>query len=237
MSSSSAAAPSASANNVLYYGSWLDDASVMERGSAWLGASSSYWKADAARQVDAPVIMGALGVAPRTQLGISVPVYHFRDDSGLTANGVGTIFMYGKAVLLDPATQRRFGVAIAPLLEISETSGDRWGWALPVNLEVRSDRMRLYGSTGYFSRGSVFGSAALEIAAGPRAAVTGSFGQSHSGNSNQTSLGVSLSYSTSTSAGVFASFGHTSSAAGLNNGGFSVGGGASVSFRPVKARP
>src|SRR5688500_19728653 len=44
------------------------------------------------------------------------------------------------------------GVAVTPLLELSPGSADPVGWALPVNLEARHGDLRIYGSTGYFSR-------------------------------------------------------------------------------------
>jgi hypothetical protein len=63
------AAPSTSASSALYYGSWLDDASIMAPGSGWLGASTALWKASTGRQIDAPVMMGAIGLARRAQIG------------------------------------------------------------------------------------------------------------------------------------------------------------------------
>jgi hypothetical protein len=39
---------------------------------------------------------------------------------------------------------------------------DRVHWALPVSAEFRATPVRVYGSTGYFSRGAVFGAGAVE---------------------------------------------------------------------------
>src|SRR6186997_499495 len=114
----STSAPAASANSALYFGSWLDDASMMAPRTLWLGVATAYWKAETARQVDAPIVMGALGISPRAQIGASLPVYHFRDETGLADSGVGTVSVYGKVMLLDPASQRRVGVAVAPLVEV-----------------------------------------------------------------------------------------------------------------------
>src|SRR5207247_1945616 len=66
---SSTSAPATSGSSALYYGSWLDDASTMTPGSAWMGLSTAYWKSNTGRQLDAPVMMGAIGVSPRTQIG------------------------------------------------------------------------------------------------------------------------------------------------------------------------
>src|SRR5205085_12658154 len=161
----------------------------------WAGASTAYWKAAGARQVDAPILMVAAGVTRGVQIGGSVPIYHFRDQSGLADSGVGTVSMYGKVRLIDPAVSRRAGLAIAPLVEVTPgASTGRVGWALPVNVEARAERFRVYGSAGYFSRGSIFGSAAIEVPAGRRASVTGNFGQSHASGTHQTSVGLGLSF-------------------------------------------
>jgi hypothetical protein len=233
---SSTSAPSTSANSVLYYGSWLDDASLMPPGAMWVGASTAYWKANTAHQVDAPVLMGGMGITPRVQVGGSVPVYHFRDDTGFAASGVGTVSMYGKVMLAD-VSAHRIGVAVAPLVEIAPGADDRFGWAFPVNVETRRGRARIYGSTGYFSRGSVFASGALELPAGPRTVVTGTIGQSHSNDSHQTSVGLTLSFFPAGTTGLFLSVAHSSAASTLNNGGLSLGGGVSVSLSPHPSRP
>ena len=225
---SATSAPSSSPNNVLYYGSWLDDASVMERGSIWMGASTAYWKADTAHQVDVPVLMGAAGLTRRVQVGASLPIYHFQDQSGLSASGVGTVSVYGKLMLMDAGAGRRLGLAVAPLIELAPGADGAFGWALPVNVETRADRFRVYGSAGYFSRGSIFGTAAVEVPTSSRTAVTGTFGQSHAGGATQTSLGVSLSFAPEPSTGLFMSLGHSSGVASLSNGGVSLGGGVSV---------
>jgi len=225
-------APSSSPNNVLYYGSWLDDASVMAPGTYWMGASTAYWRSDAAHQVDAPVLMGAAGVTTRTQVGASLPIYHFQDQTGFSAGGVGTVSVYGKVMLLDPAAGHRVGLAVAPLIEAAPGAARPFGWALPVNLEARAARFRAYGSAGYFSRGSIFGALAVEVPTSPRTAVTGSFGESHAAGATQTSMGVSLSFSAAPTTGLFVSLSHSSAASTLSNGGISIGGGISVLLKP-----
>jgi hypothetical protein len=224
-SASAAAAPSASATGTLYYGSWLDDASIMVPGSAWIGASTAYWKATTGRQIDAPVLMAALGLSPRVQIGGSLPIYHFRDPNGLSANGVGTTSFYGKVMLLDPSAAGGLGVAVAPLVEIAPQSDQRFGWALPVNIEARAHRVRIYGSTGYFSRGSVFGTLAAEIPAGRRMTLTSNFGQSYASGFHQTDIGVGLAVSASPKTSVFVNLGHTLTSDPAAAGGISFGGG------------
>ena len=231
-------APSSSASTVMYYGSWLDDASIVPPGGAWIGLSTGYWKADALRQIDAPVISVVAGLNRRVQIGGSVPIYHFRDGTGLSESGIGNMAIYGKALIVDPAENPRgLGFAVAPLLEISASAADRIGWALPLTVEVRRDRMRLYGSGGYFSRGSVFGSVAAEMPVGGRASITGNFGQSYaSAGSHQTGMGLSVSLSVSPTASVFVGLGRTFQPAAAGPGGTSLAGGASF-LLPQPSKP
>jgi hypothetical protein len=223
---------------VIYYGSWLDDASIVPTGGAWVGLSTGYWKADALRQIDAPVISAVVGLNRRLQIGGSVPIYHFRDGTGLSESGIGNIAIYGKALIIDPATHARgIGVAVAPLVEISSSSPDRIGFALPLNVEIRRERLRMYGSGGYFSRGSVFGSFAAEVPVGERVSITGTFGQSFANaGSHQTSLGVSAGLSVSSTASVYVGLGKSFQPAAAGPGGTSLAGGASF-LLPSKRKP
>jgi hypothetical protein len=179
--------------------------------------------------------MGAVGVAPRIQVGGSLPIYHFRNQEGLSASGVGTVSAYGKWMLSDPSVKGRTGLALTPLIEWAPGSEQRLGWALPVNVEVRTARMRLYGSAGYFSRGSLFATVAVEAPVGQRAAVTATFGQSHAGGFRQTSIGAGLSVYATPATGFFVSIGHASAAEQLTNAGVSIGGG--ISFTRLPTRP
>jgi len=232
---SSTSAPATSGSSALYYGSWLDDASTMTPGSAWMGLSTAYWKSNTGRQLDAPVMMGAIGVSPRTQIGASLPIYHFRDAGGFSANGVGTISMYGKLMLVDPAGSSGVGLAMTPLLQLAPASDQHLGWALPVNVEARMRRARIYGSTGYFSRGSVFATVAADVPAGRKASFTGNFGRSFASGSHETDLGAGLALFTSPTTSVFISLGRAFMSDPAAAGGMSLGGGVSLTLpRPVR---
>ena len=236
--SSATNTPSSSASTVIYYGSWLDDASVVPTGGAWIGLSTGYWKAEGLRQIDAPVISAVVGLNHRVQVGGSLPIYHFRDATGLSESGLGNIAFYGKALIIDPATQSSgIGLAVAPLVEISSSSPERIGFALPLNVEIRRERLRMYGSGGYFSRGSVFGSFALEVPAGDRISITGTFGQSFANaGSHQTSIGVSAGLSVSSTASFYIGLGKSFQPAVAGPGGTSLAGGASF-LLPSKRKP
>ncbi len=232
-------APSTSASSVIYYGSWLDDASIVPAGGGWISLSTGYWKAEALRQVDAPVVSAIAGLHRRVQVGASVPIYHFSDNTGISETGVGNAAIYGKAQLIDPgANVSGFGLAIAPLMEISSGAQERFGWALPLNVELRREGVRLYGSGGYFSRGSVFGSAAAELMAGSRASITGSFGQSYArAGTHQSSIGISLAVFASPTTSVFVGLGRTFQPVEVGPGGSSIAGGASFMLFPPKTGP
>jgi hypothetical protein len=64
-------------------------------------------------------------------------------------------------------------------------------FALPVNEELRRQPFRMYGSAGYFTRGSVFTGGALEWT-GARMILTGSLTQSYSIKSDATLDGMGM---------------------------------------------
>ena len=166
------------------FGAWLDDASVMAPGSGSLTLSVAYWRTPAYREFDVPVVDGGLGLSRRVQFGFSIPYYHANEPGGPIARGVGDLYFNTKIQLREPSsTHERLGVSVTPLLEILSFAPapdrSRVSWALPANVEWQSDGWRAYGSAGYFSRGAVFGSGALEIALSDSAWFTGSISESY----------------------------------------------------------
>jgi hypothetical protein len=226
---SSTSAPAASANAVAYFGSWLDDASIVAPGDVWVGLATGYWRGDSNRQIDAPVMSAAVGITPRLQAGGSASFYHFRDAAGISENGFGSFSLYGKFLIADPLrAPNAIGVAITPLLEFSPGSDAPIGWALPVNLEARRGDARVYGSAGYFSRGSVFGMVAADVPISSRVFINGTFGQSYArAGTHQTSLGVGASMGVTATSGLFIGLGKTLMPSALGPGGVSIAGGMS----------
>ncbi len=226
---SSTSAPAASANALVYYGSWLDDASIVEPGDVWIGLATGYWRGESNRQIDAPVASAAVGLSRRIQAGGSLSFYHFRDADGVSENGFGNVSLYGKVQILDPyRAPNAVGVAVAPLVELSPGSEDAFGWALPVNVEAHRGALRLYGSAGYFSRGSVFGTVAADVPIGSRLSLSGTFGQSYArAGTHQTSIGAGLSVGLSATNGVYVGIGRTYLPLDVGPGGVSLAGGLS----------
>ena len=221
--------PAASANAVVYFGSWLDDASIVAPGDVWIGLATGFWQGDSNRQFDVPVGSAAIGVSRRLQVGGSMSYYHFRDPNGLTESGMGNVSAYGKYQLLDPMREpNAIGLAITPLVEISPGGGDPFGWAVPVNLETQRGNLRLYGSAGYFSRGSVFGTLGADIPVGPRMAISANVGQSYaSAGARQTAFGIGASYGLTQTGGLYVGVGQTMIPSTLGPGGISFAGGLS----------
>ena len=223
-------APAAAANAVAYYGSWLDDASLVAPGDLWVGLATGYWRGTGSRQIDAPVASIAAGINSRMHIGGSMSFYHFRDPDGLSVNGFGSVSTYTKFVLADPSrADGAIGVAVTPLLEFSPGEGDQIGWALPINIESRHRRLRLYGSAGYFSRGSIFGTIAADIPISPRVSVTGSFGQAYArAGAHQRSLGIGTLLTMTSTTAIFVGVGQTFMPAETNPGGLSFACGLSL---------
>ena len=234
----STSAPAASANSVVYYGSWLDDASMVTPGDIWVGLATGYWRGDSNRQIDAPVVSAAVGITPRLQAGGSASFYHFRDADGISENGFGSFSVYGKFLIADPLrAPNAIGVAVTPLLEFSPGSESPVGWALPLNLEARRGDARFYGSAGYFSRGSVFATIAADIPISSRVFLNGTFGQSYArAGTHQTSLGIGASLGLTATSGLFVGVGQTLMPSAIGPGGVSIAGGMSF-LRPDPQRP
>jgi hypothetical protein len=162
--------------STLQFGSWLDDASVSAPGSAWTSVSFGHYTLSGSNQTDFPVVDAGLGLADRVQFGLTVPYYRVQVPGSPTFGGVGDVYVNAKVSLIDPAaSSRRFGLALTPVIEVLEQSSgsNRVSWGLPFDLEYRLNGYRVYGSTGFFSRGAFFGGGAVEKAVNDKVVVTG----------------------------------------------------------------
>lgn len=163
-SSESSGSGSVSTSQFRQFGVWLDDATTREQGGGSVGIGVGYWRGAGASLVDIPILDASYAVTDRFQFGVSVPFYR-SEYGGSTTRGVDDMYFSGKIVLIDPAVKdARFGIAVVPVLEVLSAGffDDRVHWALPVSAEFRASPVRVYGSTGYFSRGAVFGAGAVE---------------------------------------------------------------------------
>jgi hypothetical protein len=163
------------------FGSWLDDASSSYRGESYASLGVGYWRLADSSQINAPMLGMGWGVNDRMQFSASVPFYH-TSYAGTTSSGLDDVYFGAKYTVVDPTlTLSEFGLAVNPVVEVlsADTGDGRVHFALPVNVELRRQPFRIYGSAGYFTRGSVFAGGALEWT-GSRMIVTGSLTQSYS---------------------------------------------------------
>jgi hypothetical protein len=231
--------PTASGARPQSFGFWLDTAYVNAPGETWMWVSTAYWRSRSLREIDAPAIGVNIGVAPRTQVGVSLPYYHLTDQFGFTSHGLGASYATLKVALVQ---DRRVNVSVSPTLEILNWDSPQVGRVnavLPINLQTFVGSARVYGSTGYFTRGSMFGSGAAEWSPNNRVTLTTTLAHSYSVVSDPISdrLGISK-HRTDASGGMyvtlrpslvfFASAGRTLSPVTNTSGRLSVTGGLTI---------
>jgi len=182
-SSATAVAPDATVpvSTFRQFGAWLDDASAPTwRGEGYSSIGVGYFRLAGSSQMSVPTLGMGMGLSDRLQVSASVPFYRTR-YAGTTYSGLDDMYFGAKYTVIDPTlTISEFGLAVNPLVEVlSAGNADRVHFALPVSMELRRQPFRVYGSAGYFTRGSVFSGAALEWT-GSRIILTGSLTQSYS---------------------------------------------------------
>jgi hypothetical protein len=232
------------------FGSWLDDASAPAPGEGRTGIGVGYWRVNGGSQMNVPMLDVGYGLTDRIQASASVPFYRVSYD-GTTARGLDDVYLSAKMTLVDPAlTVSEFGLAVSPVVEVlsAGAEGGRVHFALPISAEIRRGAFRVYGSAGYFTRGSVFTGAALEFGLPGGMVMTSAITQSYSTKSDETldSLGVSrqhvdgtvgVAYPIGGLAAAYVSAGRTLTS--IEEGGtkLSVAGGVSFRFSTPMARP
>jgi hypothetical protein len=158
---------------------WIDDASVLTPGTMALTISTMRWSGTDLSETDVPIVNMSVGVAPRLQLGASIPHIVGSTDGTGPVGGIGTSYVSGKFAILDG---RSSGVklAVTPTIEIlgegaaqALTLGEgRTRFGLPVSVEIVRGSARLFGSTGFFSRGVWFAGGGAGVQVSPRIAMT-----------------------------------------------------------------
>jgi hypothetical protein len=226
------------------FGSWLDDASVMDAGNAYVNVGVGFWRMTSFREFDAPMMDTGLAVNRRVQVGVSVPYYRASEPGGPVASGFGTVYLSTKVQLQDAAAHR-VGFAVSPAVEIlgaapAEGRG-RVSFALPVSVEMQRSGWRTYASAGYFSRGALFASGALEKAITARTWLTGTISHSHSMDPDPLSAALGLAQTRTDISGggsvlatpklaIYASIGRTISQQDANSASLMLTGGVSFNF-------
>jgi hypothetical protein len=230
------------------FGVWLDDASVAAPGGGWATLSVSSFNTDLFHEVDVPVADAGIGFTRRVQAGFSVPVYNLTPVGGAPVHGVGDIYLHGKIQLRDPEwSLDGVGYALVPIVEVTRTpvpGESKVNWAVPVAIEARHAAWRWYASGGYFSRGSLFGSAAVERPVTSRLTVTGTFSDSFATKvfpgepadlpRSRADVSGGASYAMGPSWIVFGSIGRTISAHEATSTNIAIAGGVSLNLAAPK---
>jgi len=225
---------------------WVDDATLLEPGTLWVGASMLYWSGAGIRETSIPVISGAIGLAPRVQLGVSMPRVVGSSDPAGPSGGLGTAFVNAKiGVFRNEA--RGLKVAIAPTLEILSQEAVQFGpagqgraqFGLPVSVGIERGAVGIYGSTGYFSPGVWYAGTGGGARIAPRVGIGVSFSRAwlSSSISDPTvasaryDISGSVSVDLTSSVGVFGSIGRTVATSDENGAGTTISIGLSLTTR------
>lgn len=232
---------------------WIDDASLLEPGSASLTMSMMHWQGTDVSELDVPIVNAAVGLAPRFQLSASVPRIVGGTDSGSPLGGVGTTYVSGKIGIMNNQLHG-MKLAVAPTLEILgqgvlqsiAPDESRTQWGLPVSVEVDRGAARVYASSGYFSRGVWFAGAGAGVQATPRITVSAGFSRAWTSTAaldvplairDRNELSGGASFALTRNIDVFGSVGQTIATADENGAGTMVSAGVSLLFAPSPAKP
>jgi hypothetical protein len=156
------------------FGAWLDDTSTGVPGEGQTSIGMGYWRMQGMTQTNLPMLGMNVGVTDRLQVGALLPFYHV-SYGGTVARGIDDIYLNAKYTIVDPTlTLSEVGLAVSPVVEVlsAGATGGRVHFALPVSVEVRRQPYRVYGSAGYFTRGSVFTGGAIEWTSSSRLTLT-----------------------------------------------------------------
>jgi hypothetical protein len=247
-SAAGAAAVQPEGIGVRNFGTWLDDATVLTPGAGAMTFAVGYWRTPGFREFDAPSFDVGVGLTRRVQLGASVPFYHAREPGGPVIRGLGDLYVSSKIQLRSPTTaagKSQVGLAVIPVMEVlsvaPSTGTGRVSWALPATVEIQRDGWRAYGSAGYFTRGSLFATGALEVSLSDRAWVTGTISESRSSKRDdlsealgfakvRTDVSGGITIAASQTMAVFGMVGRTISRQDPNSTKSFLTGGVSVNF-------
>lgn len=227
------------------FGSWLDDASVMETGTGFVSFGFGLFKTPVYREIDLPTIDSGVAVHRRVQIGMSVPYYRASVAGMPVSRGFGDIYLSAKIQLREPSAARA-GFGIIPMVEVLSVEppdgGSRVTWALPASIELQRQGWRFYGTGGYFSRGAMFGSGAVEIELSDRTWLNGAISQSYSLHHDDLSAALGLhktrtdvsggvTFALRPDAGIYTSVGRTISARDDNSATLMFSAGLTLGFK------
>jgi hypothetical protein len=222
---------------------WLDDASLLAPGSMSVTISTMRWSGIDVREVDFPVVEASVGLAPRFQIGASVPHIVGSADATGPVGGVGTSYFSSKIALLTGTSGVK--LAVTPVIEVLGEGAvqvlapgeGRTQFGLPVSLEVGQGPARVFASTGFFSRGVWFAGGGVGVQATPRVGASLSFTRSWANGGttgvsrDRRELSSGVSYFVKPQIAVYGALGRTIATTDDNGAGTTVSGGVSFLFK------
>jgi len=230
---------------------WVDDATVLESGGVAIAISMLRWSGSGLSEVNAPVVDIALGLTRRLQFSASVPRVVGSADPEGAAGGLGTSYFSAK---IGVVANEKLGakLAVSPTLEVlspgataSLAPGEhRVQLGFPVSAEIDRGQVRLYGATGYFTRGAWFTGGGIGVVVNDKTAYSAGFSRSWRrsavpdmpiGDRDRNEISGSISYAVASSVRAFGSLSRTIATLPENGAGTTIGGGLSFYFAaPVK---
>ena len=189
------------------FGTWLDDATTAVRGAGYASIATSYWRGAGADQIDAPILGATYGLTNSAQLSVTVPFYRSSYEQ-FSGHGLDNVYISGKIAVVDPDAGSRFGFAIgaaAEILSAGFADVSRAHWVVPLSVELRAAKVRLYGSTGYFSRGAFFAAGAVEWTVPTGTSLTASVAHSASVHAVTVATSATVPRASSRDASLFVS--------------------------------
>jgi hypothetical protein len=224
--------------------SWVDDASLLEPGSAMLTVSVMRWSGSGISEFDFPIADAAVGLTRRVQFSATVPrIAGGTADAGIVG-GLGTSYFSTKIALLTDGDVR---LAVSPLVEILGTGAvqtlsdgeSRYQLGLPVSVEAGSGRVRAFATTGYFTRGAWFAGGGAGFQLSPDMGASVSFTRSWAGagidglRRDRSEISGGVSYFLLPQIAVSGSLGHTVATLPENGAGFTLGAGITFIVAPA----
>lgn len=227
--------------------SWVDDATLLEPGSAMLTVSVMRWSGSGLSEVDFPIVDAAFGLTRRVQFSATIPHVTGGGEGTGIVGGLGTSYLSAKIALIDDSKVR---LAVSPLVEILGTNAmqampdgeSRYQVGVPFSVDAGSGMVRMFAAAGFFSRGAWFAGGGTGFQLSPKMgaslsvtrswATTGADGLSR----NRSELSGGVSYFFTPNVAVYGSLGHTIATAAENGAGLSIGGGVTYILAPSSTK-
>jgi hypothetical protein len=241
--SSQSAATGAGAASPL---AWVDDATVLDPGGVAVSISTIRWWGSGLSEVNIPIVDFALGVTKRVQLSASVPRVVDSSQPDGAVGGLGTTYFSAKIGVAENRTHTA-KLAVLPTIEVLSPGvvaglapGEhRVQLGLPVSGELDRGRLRLYGATGYFTRGAWFTGAGAGLSVNDKVSVSTGFSRAWRksvvpdvplSDRDRNEISGSASYGFTPTVRVFASLSRTVATLPENGAGTTIGCGVSLFF-------